>query len=188
MDPIQGAVMRRLLAVALPALLLLGAPAVSAAKEIAGGEVCGADACRAIASPDERLLQGGPPVAGPSAREPFVRLDFRVGVPGHVEHARTLFLPRSGLVLADDGSTWMHPIALAALRALARGVTTFAARDLPASAPLAPAANAPQASSHDAANAVWLAPLLVIMALAGVALIMRRRRAGALARTAGASG
>jgi MYXO-CTERM domain-containing protein len=177
--------MRRLLAIALPALLLVSAPAVTAAKEIAGGEVCGADGCLSIASPDERLLQGGPPVAGPTAREPFVRLEFRVGVPGHSEHASTLFLPHSGLVLADDGSTWMRPIAAEELRALARQVTAFPAGDLPASAPLAPAATQ---SSDGASSPWWIVVPAAVVALAGAAVIARRRRGGVAARPAGASG
>ena len=173
--------MRRLLAVVLPLLVFLAAPAVSPAKGIMSGEVCGANGCRSIESTDDSLLQGGPPVAAPSAREPFVWLDFRVGEPGHVERARTLFLPRSGLVLPEGSSTWMRPVAPEALRALARQVTAFPARELPASAPLAPA---PRESPPGAATTWWPVPLVAVIALAGAAAIVRRRRGDGAGRSA----
>jgi hypothetical protein len=121
--------MRRLLAIALPAVLLLGTSA--AAKGVTAARVCGADGCRSIAGADASLLDAGPPTDGPAKREPFVRMEFDVGG-GRAQPVRTVFLPRSGLVLADDGTTWMHPTTLAELRRQARRVTPFAASALPA--------------------------------------------------------
>ena len=46
-----------------------------------------------------------------------MRIDVRVGVPDHTERVRLLFLPRSELLLGDDGGTWMVPMALAELPA-----------------------------------------------------------------------
>jgi len=181
---------RRLLGTVLPAIVLLGAPAVSAAKQLTGGEVCGTGGCSAIVAPRIALIEGGPPVSGPTAGEPFVRMRFRIGVPGHSESVRMLFLPRSGLVLADDGVTWMRPAALAAMRALAHRVTAFPASSLPPSVPLAPAAVASQPGSTDGSNAWWMAVPAALIALAGAATIARhrRRRSHTGARAAGVTG
>jgi hypothetical protein len=129
--------MRRLLAIALPAALLLGAPAAAPAKGIMSATVCGADGCEDIRPSEQGVLGGGAPADAPAKREPFVRIDVRVGVPDHTERVRLLFLPGSELLLADDGGTWMVPMALAELRAIARQVKPFAASKLPARAPLA---------------------------------------------------
>ena len=129
--------MRRLLAVLIPAVLLLGVPASAPAKGIASAQACGADGCHAIAKADRRLLEGGPQAEPPAAREPFVRLRIRIGAPDHPEPMILLFLPRSELLLGDDGVTWMHPASLSPLRAIARHMTPYPAGALPASAPLA---------------------------------------------------
>jgi hypothetical protein len=179
--------MRRLLGIVLPAVLLLAAPAAAPAKEVTGGEVCGTDGCRSIASPRITLLEGGPPVSGPAAREPFVRVRLRIGVPGHSEPVRMLFLPRSGLVLAGDGATWMRPGALAELHALARRVAPFPARSLPASAPLAPSVAATAHPGRDDGwKAWWAVGPAALVVLAGGVMIARRRRVATGAR-AGAS-
>ena len=95
--------MRRLLAFALPAVLLLAAPSAAIAKEVSDAKVCGADGCKAIANADETML-GGQAVRGPAAAEPFVRLRFEIGDgAGYSERVSNIFLPRSGLLLADDG-------------------------------------------------------------------------------------
>ena len=183
--------MRRLLAIALPAVLLLGAP-VATAKQVSGAKVCGADGCRSIPGADESLLMGGDPTSGPTAPEPFVRLEMRLRVPGHSERVRNLFLPRSGLVLADDGVTWTRPVALAELRAQARRVTPLAPSELPADAleaPAEPAPAAPAAPDEEAGGlaAGWLVLAAgALMLAAGVTLARRRRRDGP-ARAAGAA-
>ncbi len=128
--------MRRLLAIAVPAVLLLATPAAAPAKGILSAKVCGADGCRP-AHPSERdVLGGGAPADPPARREPFVRVEVEVGVPDHTERIRLLFLPRSELMLADDGGTWMVPLALTELRALAGRVRPFPANALPAWAPV----------------------------------------------------
>jgi hypothetical protein len=183
--------MRRLLAIALPALLLLGVASPASAKGIVGAKVCGADGCRTLATADQSLLEGGPPTAGPAAREPFVRLDVTVGGPGHHEPVRLVYLPRSELLLADDGETWMQPLGLAELRAIAERVRPFPAKALPASAPLAAsvplAASAPSdpPSSAGGVEAWWLVASAAAVALLAGAL--RRRRRGPSARAAGAA-
>jgi hypothetical protein len=184
--------MRRLIAIALPAALLLGAPPAASAKGITSAKVCGADGCRTIHATGSGLLEGGPPTSGPSRGEPFVRLNIRVGVPGHSERVRLLFLPRSELVLADDGETWMVPMARAELQAIARRVTPFAASELAKSVqlaagaatsagqPLAPeivnAAAQPAAPVREGGfEAWWLAPVAAIVLAAGFVAARRRR-------------
>jgi hypothetical protein len=181
--------MRRLLAIVLPTVLLLCAPA--AAKEVTAATVCGDDGCRPVDGADESLLQSGPPTDGPSQREPFVRLEFQIAAgPDRTERIRHIFLPRSGLLLAGDGATWMRPIALATLRREAQRVTTFPASRLPAGAPLAarapgrsPAAAHPSSSSSEGASAWWPAlpvgvlVLVLVLALAAGAALARRTSA-----------
>ncbi|MDX6720307.1 MAG: hypothetical protein QOJ63_2561 [Solirubrobacteraceae bacterium] len=194
--------MRRLLAIALPAVLLLAAPAV--AKEVTGAKVCGADGCRSMPGAGASLLGGGPPRGGPAAAEPFVRVEFSFR--GHPQPVRNVFLPRSGLLLADDGTTWMHPLALAELRRQARRVTPFAASELPApgpapggaaparaaagpaSASAPPTAAAPPAPAPDAGWEAWW-PVLptAVLALVGGASLARRRRRDRLRGAAGAT-
>jgi hypothetical protein len=132
--------MRRLIAIALPAVLLLGAPSSAPAKGIMSAKVCGADGCKTVHPTENDVLGGGPATDGPSRPEPFVRLNVRIGVPHHSEPVRLLFLPRSELLLADDGETWMVPLALSELRAIARRVKPFAASELSKAVPLAAAA------------------------------------------------
>ncbi|MDX6677991.1 MAG: hypothetical protein QOE31_2043 [Solirubrobacteraceae bacterium] len=185
--------MRRLLAVALPAVLLLCSPA--AAKEVSSAKVCGDDGCRSIAGADDSLLQGGPPTDGPARSEPFVRMEFRVAEgPGQSQSVRNIFLPRSGLILADDGVTWMRPIALAQLRQQARRVTPLPVSVFPATAPLARPAAAPTASLQQPAastgtgvRAWWLAVPAVVLVLAAGAALARRRPRGGRATPAGVS-
>ena len=191
--------MRRLLAFALPAVLLLSAAPTAAAKGVTSAKVCGADGCRSIAAAKESLLQNGPPTAGAKAAEPFVRFEIRVGVPGHSELVEQTFLPRSGLLLFGDGA-WAAPLALAEMRAQARRVTPLPASSLPADAfeaPAQPASGpapvaAPQpdagAGGGGGLDAAWLAIAAGVVALgAGLALARRRRRDGP-ARVAGAAG
>jgi hypothetical protein len=175
--------MRRLLAIALSAVLLLCAPAV--AKEVTGATVCGGDGCKSMDGADEAMLQGGPPTDGPSRGEPFVRMEFRIAAGGETERVRNIFRPRSGQLLGDDGVTWLRPTDLATLRQQARRVTPFAASRLPASAPLtppapqptpAPAASRPSSSSGDGASAWWPGLPAAVLALAvGTALARRVR-------------
>src|SRR4051794_34177781 len=127
--------MRRLQLLALAAALALAAPAP--AKNVTSAKVCGVDGCQQIDHPTEQLLMGGPGTTGPSAPGPFVRFRYELG--GGREVASNVFVPRVGLVLADDGHTWMHPAALALIRRLARRVTPFPASRFPAGA-LVPAA------------------------------------------------
>jgi len=178
--------MRRLLALALPTLLLLAAPAGAAAKEITAAKVCGSDRCTAIDG-DEALLMGGQPTVGPSQPESFVRLEFRIGVPGHSERISNYFLPGSGFLLMDDG-TWMLPSALEQLREQVRFVMPFAARAMPAdlrvafempeSPPATPAEPAP-ASSDEGGDWWWIAaPAAALVLGAGWVFARRRRREG----------
>jgi hypothetical protein len=186
--------MRRLIAIALPAALLLGAPSSAPAKGIMSAKVCGADGCQTIHTTEASLLEGGAPTSGPSRGEPFVRLNIRVGVPGHSEPVRLLFLPRSELLLADDGETWMVPMARAELRAIARRVKPFTASELPKSVGLAagavkasgeplppeivpaPAQAAPTARDRGL-EAWWFAlPGGAIVLAAGVVVARRLRR------------
>ncbi len=199
--------MRRLLAFAVPAVLLLAAPASALAKGIVAASVCGADGCRTISEPDHDLLGGGATTDAPSRPEPFVRLNVEVGVPGNVERMRMLYLPRSDRLLAPDGTTWLQPLALATLRAVARRVTPFAASELPASVrlagseaaragePLPPevvggvAADPPPARSDDGGvKAWWLVVPAAAIGLAAGAVLVRRRRRDPPATTAGAMG
>jgi hypothetical protein len=171
--------MRRLLAIALPAALLLCAPAT--AKEVTAATVCGADGCRSIPAVDEAFLDGGPAAGAPSRREPFVRMEFRLAhgdAAGAAQRVRTLFLPGSGLVLGDDGTTWMRPAALAALREQARRVTPFAADRLPATAPLAARGSSPApAGGGSAGIAAWwpVLPAALLLLLLAAALVRRSR-------------
>ena len=174
--------MRRLLAIALPAVLLLCAPA--AAKEVTGATVCGADGCRAMDGVGEELLQGGPPVDAPAQGEPFVRLVFRFAAGRETHRVRNIFMPRSGLLLGDDGRTWLQPMEVATLRRHAATVAPFPASRLPAMVPLAPepapaAAPSRAARSGDGLGTWW--PVLPAAALAlavGTALARRPRRGG----------
>ncbi len=177
--------MRRLLAIALPAALFVSAPAI--AKEVTGGTVCGDDGCRSIQAVDETMLDGGPPAAAPARSEPFVRLEFRFAHgPGPDARVGSLFLPRSGLMLGDDGVTWMRPIALATLREQARRVTPFPADSLPARAPLAPPAPAPAPSSTGEGVTAWwpVLPAALLVLGSGAALARRSRSGGATGATA----
>lgn len=178
--------MRRLFALALPTLLLLAAPVGAAAKEITAAKVCGSDRCSAIDG-DEALLMGGQPTVGPSQPESFVRLEFRIGVPGHSERIRNYFLPGSGFLLMDDG-TWMRPTALEQLREQVRFVMPFAAKAMPTdlrlafetpeSPPATPAAPASSAAG-EGSGAWWLAAPAAALALGlGWRLARRRRREG----------
>ncbi len=187
--------MRRLLALALPTLLLLVAPAGAAAKEITAAKVCGADRCTAIDA-DEALLMGGQPTVGPSQPESFVRLEFRIGVPGHSERISNYFLPGSGFLLADDG-TWMLPTELAELREQVRFVMPFAARAMPVDLRLAfeapespPATSAAPATpaADEGSGAWWLAAPAAALALGLGWLLLRRRRREAPAGAAEAIG
>lgn len=178
--------MRRLLALALPTLLLLAAPAAAAAKEITAAKVCGSDRCTAIDG-DEALLIGGRPVAGPTQPETFVRLEFRIGVPGHSERISNYFLPNSGLLLMDDGA-WMRPTALEQLREQVRFVMPFAAKAMPSDLrlafetpdPIASTSAGPASASPPAdegADWWWIAAPAAALALGlGVLLARRRRR------------
>jgi hypothetical protein len=170
--------MRRLLAIALPAALFLCAPAT--AKEVTTAAVCGADGCRSIAAVDESFLAGGPPVGAPSRSEPFVRMEFRFAHgTGAEQRVRTLFLPGSGLVLGDDGATWMRPAALAALREQARRVTPFAAERLPATAPLEPRGSSPApAGGGGEGIAAWWPVLPAALLLLVLAAALARRSRG----------
>jgi hypothetical protein len=177
--------MRRLLALALPTLLLLAAPVGAAAKEITAAKVCGSDRCTAIDA-DEALLMGGQPVVGPSQPESFVRLAFRIGVPGHSERLSNYFLPGSGFLLADDG-TWMLPTELAQLREQVRFVMPFAAKAMPTDLRVAfeipespPATAAQPAPAADAGGDLWwiAAPTAVLVLGLGWLLARRRRREG----------
>ena len=177
--------MRRLLAIALPAVLLVCSAA--AAKEITGAAVCGADGCRSIDGAGHSMLEGGPPTGAPSQSEPFVRIAFQIGDgSGYSERLSNIFLPRSGLLLADDGTTWMRPTELAAMREHARRVTPFAADSLPASAPLAPRTSAPApVSAGDGIEAWWpVLPAAVLVLAVGAALARRARSDGATGATA----
>jgi hypothetical protein len=179
--------MRRLLAIALPAVLLLCAPA--GAKEVTGATVCGGDGCRSIDGAGEELLQGGPPTNGPSQREPFVRMEFRFAAGGQTDTVRNIFLPRSGLLLGDDGRTWLRPTELATMRRHARRVTPFPADRLPVTVPLAPRAPAPatapaRSSGSGDASAWWLVlPAAVLVLAVGAALGRRLQRGGATGAT-----
>jgi LPXTG-motif cell wall-anchored protein len=197
--PTKELTMRRLLAFALPAVLLLTAAPTAAAKGVTSAKVCGSDGCRSIAGAREQLLANGPPTAGPEAAEPFVRFELRVGVPGHSELVEQTFLPHAGLVLFEDGA-WAAPLALTDMRAQARRVTPLPASALPTDAFDAPAqpgpSPAPAAARQPAADAVgsgpdatwWLAIAAGVVALgAGVVLARRRRRDGT-GRVAGAAG
>ena len=186
--------MRRLLAIAIPAVVLLGAPAAAPAKGIVSAKVCGADGCRTVHPTEEGMLGGGAPADSPARPEPFVRIVVRVGVPDHIEPIRLLFLPRSELLLGDDGGTWMVPMARAELHAIARRVKPFAASELPTSVPLGDAAaragsrgalapeivQAPSAAAATASDGLagwWLAlPGAAIVLVAGFVLARRRRR------------
>jgi len=186
--------MRRLLAIAIAAVLLLGAPAAAPGKGIVSAKVCGADGCRAVHPTHEGMLGGGAPADSPARPEPFVRIVVRVGVPDHVEPIRLLFLPRSELLLGDDGGTWMVPMALAELQAIARRVKPFPASKLPKAAPLGgPAAQAASrgalapeivrapppaaATASDGFDGWWLAlPGAAIVLAAGFVAVRRRRR------------
>ena len=185
--------MRRLLVLVLPAALLLGPPAAAGAKGVSDAKVCGADGCRSIAGAKDSLLQNGPPAAGPKAPEPFVRFELTVGARGHSELVEQTFLPRSGLLLFEDG-VWAQPFALAEMRAAARRVMpiaasrlpgyAFAAPDAPPAGPVQPVADA--GGGIDAGLIALLAATLALAAGLGVALL-RRRRDGP-ARAAGAAG
>jgi hypothetical protein len=180
--------MRRLLALVLPAALLLGAP-VAAAKEVSGAKVCGADGCRSIPRADETLLLGGDPAAGPRVAEPFVKLEMRIGAGGHSELVEMSFLPRAGLVLYDDGFTWMRPVALAEMRAQAGRVTPVAPSELPASALAAPPTEpAPAPGASGGFDEAWLLLPAAGLALAAAVALARRRRHGATTRVVGAAG
>lgn len=189
--------MRRLLAFALPAVLLLSGAPSAGAKGVTSAKVCGSDGCRSIAEARAELLQNSPPTARPKAAEPFVRFEIRVGVPGHSELVERAFLPRSGLLLFEDGA-WAAPRALTEMRAQARRVTPLPASSLPADAFDAPAQPAsgpapvaapqPVKDAADGLDAAWLAIAAGAVALgAGIVLARRRRRAGP-ARVAGAAG
>lgn len=177
--------MRRLLAIALPAVLLLCAPAAAAAKEVTGATVCGADACRSMDGAGEALLQGGPPTHGPTQSEPFVRMEFEIAAGRETDRVRNVFLPRSGLLLGDDGTTWLRPTELAALREHARRVTPFAADRLPATVPLAQRESAPApAGGGEGIEAWWLVLPAAMLVVLGAALARRSRSGGATGATA----
>ncbi len=210
--------MRRLLAIAVPVVLLIGAPAAAPAKGILGATVCGADGCKRVHPSEQGVLGGGAPADSPTRPEPFVRIEVRVGVPDHTERVRLLFLPRSELLLGDDGGTWMVPMALAELQAIARRVQPYPASKLPAWVPLAKAARRPSAAapaptgsrasaagpaaaaegtsasdagptrSGDGFAGWWPAVPGAVVLAAGVALAVRRRRREPPARAAGAAG
>jgi hypothetical protein len=179
--------MRRLLALALPTLLLLGAPTGAVAKQITSAKACGADRCTSIEA-DESLLMGGQPTVGPSQPETFVRLEFRIGVPGHSERMSNYFLPGSGFLLADDG-TWMRPYDVDRLREQVRFVMPYAAKAMPTdlrlafetpeSPPATPPDPAPASSGDDGGDLWWIAaPAAALVLAAGWVLARRRRRAG----------
>jgi hypothetical protein len=129
------------------------------------------------------MLQGGRPTDGPARREPFVRLEYRIAEgSGHTARVRTIFLPRSGLVLADDGATWMRPLALATLREQARRVAPFAADRLPVSAPVArrsPVAGESTSARWPVSVAAALALALASALAIGAVRVRRARRGGA---------
>lgn len=166
----------------LAALLLLAAvPAV--AKEVRSASVCGADGCSPITEGHEGMLGGAPALKGPTAAEPFVRLRFAFAEPGSDRRVtvRNVFLPKSGLLLADDG-TWMLPGDVAALRRIARTVEPLPASRMPGAVQPAPPAPVPPAAAPEPADdggfPWWIA--LVAVPLAAAALLARRLRGGAL--------
>jgi hypothetical protein len=186
--------MRRSLAIAVA--VLLAVPMTAGAKGITSAKVCGSDGCRTVESPDGALL-GGPPTSGPTRPEPFVRLELRVGVPDRTETVEVLFLPRSELLLADNGEEWMQPLALAQLRALAQRVTPFAASALPAAALAGIADRASSAGPREAdaapasdggVDAWWLAVAAGAIVLTAGGTVARRRRRGPPAGAADAMG
>ena len=135
--------MRRLLAIAVPAVLLLGAPASAPAKGIMGATVCGADGCREVAKPDHDLLGGGA-VDGAAAAARAVRAAERPGRRARATSSasRCCTCRAASVCSPTTATTWMQPLAHAELRAIARQVTPFAASELPASVRLAGAAKA----------------------------------------------
>ena len=100
--------MRRLLAFALPAALLLARPRPPPRQGRHQREGLRRRRLPLDREARESCSQHGPPTAGPKAAEPFVRFEIRVGVPGHSELVEQTFLPRSGLVLFEDGA-WCAP-------------------------------------------------------------------------------
>jgi hypothetical protein len=169
-------------------LLALAGPA--AAKNVMAAQVCGADGCRTIDHPTEALLMGGPGITGPSRPAPFVRFRYTLGAPGGpVESARNLFVPSLGLILADDGQTWIRPAALALMRSLARHVTPFPATRFPVGSltqpPVATSIRQPVPATHDGGGSSWWIALVAgPLAIALGALLVRRRRQMGPAATA----
>lgn len=124
--------MRTLLAVALAALLAL-APA-AAGKGLARGQVCGSDGCVELERGRDTVI-GGPAVAAPQRRQPFVRLRLRVGDRRHHQLVRMVFLPGRGIMRTTvDGpfENWARAVTPAPYRRAARRVTPFPASALPA--------------------------------------------------------
>lgn len=166
----------------------LGLPASAAAKEVTKVTVCGEGGCRSTDDRDRlaTLPVGGTPTDPPTAA-PFYRVRVQMRADRPVSFSM-YFLPRPGLLRerAVHGS-WMRPepAQVAALAALARGLTPFPAAKLPYSRlPLPNASPVPIATrpSEPAASrgGAFPWPILVaaLLGVAGAALAVRLRGRG----------
>jgi hypothetical protein len=181
---------------AVAAALALAGPA--SAKELTRVAICGrADVCATISDPDRlRLVPmgGATSVAAPQV-EPFYLLVLTVSDGSDSEQGGLYYLPESSLLAAngaDAGTMVWLPIADARSRALMRdvvaGIEPHAAppawprelkstyRVVPDDAFALPESPAPRAGGEaGGGRAVRLAaPLVIALALAGLALLLRR--------------
>jgi hypothetical protein len=184
--------MRRLticLTLALP-LLLAGS---AAAKEVVSAKVCGKTDCRTVKDRDDliALQEGGPPADPPAGgRAGFFEVRMTVAIEdGRHDTFPLAIVPSAGLMRggdADQGYTWMSvsPATVRAYRRVTRGIEPFAAAALEGldahgqiEARVDEVVLPPDDPKPDGGTPVWI--WLVggagLLALAGVAIRVRRR-------------
>ena len=190
--------MRRLVLAILVVSAALAGPGSASAREVASIAVCGADGCTRIT--DQGALRGfqsgGRETSAPNGAEPFYSVRVRIrDEQGRAHDAwTTQFLPRSGLIRAEDDRgvpRWTQPPSAlrSALRRAGQGHDPHAASTLgPLRDPAPddarvhevyqPAGRA--AADGSASPTHWIETAggaLLALALGGTLLLRRRRRA-----------
>ena len=127
--------MRPLLLLLSTCAALAAIPATSAAKGVAGAEICGRDGCHAV---DDRffhaVMTDGVPFTAPVAAAPFVTVHVTYtahgGAPPPTD--RFTYLPSLGLVRPQGGTQWtrLYPVRRAELARIASPVRPVPAAQL----------------------------------------------------------
>ncbi|CAN5293480.1 hypothetical protein BH20ACT16_BH20ACT16_09620 [soil metagenome] len=118
-------------------MLAAAVPATSAAKGIAGADVCGADGCHAVDPAFfHAVMTDGAPLGAPVAAAPFVTVQVHHHrIPGQPARTdRFTYLPSLGLVRPQDATRWirLYPMRRGELDKLVAPIAPLPANELTA--------------------------------------------------------